>query len=115
MPAAGRAKVEISENGDTYDDSEEYLDCEFEGWYVIEIDGTVDTSTVIKPWISFGGTSTPNWKEIPDPDASSYTPFTFTATGVKTLMVPGNSKVKFVTTDYDSSTGTNARRTRAAK
>jgi hypothetical protein len=87
------------------------LDLDWEGWYYIAIEGTLGASTVIVPWIQPNGANI--YDKIEHPRTGDDTEFTVDSR--KIILVPGNSTVKFVVTDYSGSSNVVARRIRAAK
>lgn len=110
---ANNSKVAIAGNGDseTLYASKGVLDLEFEGFYAVQIEGTIAEGATITPWIKFGSSG-----EYDQPDAPGFTDgtkFVFPTHG-KHFLVPGNAVLKFVTADYGASEDLVVSRTKVA-
>ena len=111
---ANNSKVVITGNGDSESlyESKGVLDLEFEGYYAIQLEGTLDAGATITPWIKFGSSNSYDQPDVPG--LTDGTKFVMPTHG-KHFIVPGNIKVKFVTAGYGSSANLVVSRTRVAK
>lgn len=105
--AAGQGVVTITDNGDSG-----LLECPFEGYYGIVLEGTLGGSTTVALKLRFFGSD--YWLDVPVPTADDGTAVVFPTNG-RSVTVPGNCEVKGVTTNYSGSSGLKLRRTRVSK
>ena len=107
------SRIELTQDGDTVSllGASGTLDLDYEGFYAIQLEGTLGASTTVTPYIKFRSAGSYDL-----PDAPGFTDGTklVIPTHGKHFICVGNTKVKFVVANYSGSSDLVITRTRVA-
>lgn len=107
------SRIALTADGDTETllGASGVMDLDYEGFYAIQLEGTLGGSTTVTPYIKFGSAG-----EYDQPDAPGFTDGTklVLPTHGKHFICVGNTKLKFVVANYSGSSNLVITRTRVA-